>query len=43
MLALCLMPSDTNYAENYASIIGWCLATYTYVDIAAVIIFHTPS
>jgi len=26
MLALCLMLSGTYYAQNYASIIGWCLA-----------------
>jgi len=25
MLALCLMLSGTYYAQNYASIIGWCL------------------
>jgi len=25
MLALCLMLSSTYYAQNYASIIGWCL------------------
>ena len=27
MLALCLMLSVTYYAQNYAGIIGWCLAT----------------
>ena len=27
MLALCLMLSGTYYAQNYASIIGWCLTT----------------
>jgi len=26
MLALCLMLAGTYYAQNYASIIGWCLA-----------------
>jgi len=25
MLALCLMLSGTYYAQNYASIIGWCM------------------
>ena len=28
MLALSLMLSGTYYAQNYASIIGWCLAIY---------------
>jgi len=27
MLALCLMLLYTYYAQNYASIIGWCLTT----------------
>jgi len=26
MLALCLMLLGTYYAQNYAGIIGWCLA-----------------
>ena len=28
MLALCLMLSGTYYAQNYASIIGWCLLSW---------------